>query len=175
MQSSYRNNASKLHQAVGECFAHSDFFKHHVIYQEYSVSKVNPNFDGIGYFDWVIPSLSVVIECHGQQHYRPVAFGNDYDQAIAAFKRNQISDKAKRNAAIEAGWTYIVVPYTDIKLISEDYLIKVFLSNLSPIEKVRYNKTQERTKHPKHRELLKKQREYRKQQYRLSKEKRTRG
>ena len=127
LQFEYRSNASKLHRAVGDCLRDSEIFASHKIYQEYPVTKINSFYPGcLEHYDWVILDLHVVIECHGQQHYKPVDFsGSDPAEAELNFKSQQKRDISKEEAAIDAGFIYIVVPYTDVKKISETYLLEL--------------------------------------------------
>lgn len=109
-------NASKLHKRIGELLTceHSQFANYE-LRQEYNVSKVNPDYSSNREkFDWAILGLDVVIEIHGEQHYRPVCFGGmTEDQAQKNFKRRQELDEEKRLAAEEACWSYVVVKYTE--------------------------------------------------------------
>ena len=126
---SYRKSASSLHRKVGEALRDSDIFKHQQIYQEYPVNKVAKDYAfGSHHFDWVIPGLRVVIEVHGEQHYYPVAFGGDQQEAEEAFKKTQIRDRQKQVAALNAGWTYVVIPYTDKGKITDAFLYNLIVA-----------------------------------------------
>ena len=120
----YRKSASKLHKAVGDCLRSSSL-KGFKIYQEYPVNKINRNYSsGREKFDWVILDLKLIIECHGEQHYRPVTFGGiTGSEATANFEAQKRRDQEKQHAAHEQGFSYIIVPYTDEKLVTEDYII----------------------------------------------------
>jgi hypothetical protein len=96
-------------------------------YQEYPVSRVNPLFlDNSMHFDWVIPKLKIVIEIHGNQHFIPTAFDGDYDKAIENFGELQYRDRIKKEAALEAGYIYLEIPYKDFRLIDSDYLANLY-------------------------------------------------
>lgn len=179
----YRKSASKLHRKVGDILRKSVIFGNYEIYQEYPVSKINPMYqDNSHHFDWVIPAIKLVIECHGKQHYVISDFsGLSEDHGIADFKALKKRDEMKAQAAILFGYTYIVVPYTDEKVITEDYIWSLYKQNenieplleLSPsIHKPMYNKEkhQKYLKSDKHQAQLEKAREYRKEQYRRQKE-----
>jgi hypothetical protein len=108
----YRENASKLHKSVGEILRSNLPFKLHRIYQEYPVSMVNPSYDrGAHTFDWVDLDLHMVIECHGEQHYKPVAFDGDMVAAESRYLTQKSRDADKAQAAIQMGWAYIEVPF----------------------------------------------------------------
>ena len=132
-QYEYRRSASKLHRKVGDVLRESPLFKNHEIYQEYPVCRVNPSYeDTSNHFDWVIADMFLVIECHGKQHYEVTDFtGKSEDGGIQAFKEGKQRDEAKRAAAIEAGWTYLEIPYTEEKRISEAYILDLYQENLN--------------------------------------------
>ena len=123
-QYKYRKSASKLHRAVGDCLRTGDIFSHHELYQEYPVNRVNTSYkESSHHFDWVIPGLKIVIECHGQQHVKPVAFDGNYEHAIEQFPVLKQRDQAKKVAALTAGYRYIEIYYNEIKMISEEYIL----------------------------------------------------
>lgn len=124
-QHKYRKSTSRLHRSVGSIIRHGSL-SGNKIYQEYPVNLVNPHYPhGSHKFDWVLPQLKLVIECHGKQHYDVVDFGGQgFEKALEAFKAGQSRDGQKREAALSAGYTYVVIPYTDSTKISEDYLFE---------------------------------------------------
>jgi len=112
-------NASKLHKRVGRLLTSEDSpYKFYEIRQEYRVSDVNVVYkSNREKFDWAILGLNVVIEIHGQQHYKAIRFGGiDIEKAIENFKRRQILDAQKQQAAEEAGWAYVVVKYDETNI-----------------------------------------------------------
>jgi len=78
-------------------------------YQEVPVKELSPSWpDYRSKFDWVLPDLMIVIEAHGDQHYRSGVFSS----AAGGFQRlaQQIAaDDAKQVAAEDAGYSYIVI------------------------------------------------------------------
>lgn len=128
----YRNSASKLHCTVGDCLRTSPLLQNHEIYQEYPVNRVNTTYkESSHHFDWVIPGLRVVIECHGKQHNEPVAFDGNYENAIESFYTLQKRDQLKKVAALNAGYRYIEIQYNEIKEISEKFIMdKLDIANL---------------------------------------------
>ena len=115
-------NASKLHKHIGELLTSSTVLKNYEIRQEYRVSDVNPTYkSNREKFDWVILGLKVIIEIHGEQHYGPVCFGGiDISEAKRFYRKTLERDAAKRQAAQGAGWTYLVVKYTEKSLTGEE-------------------------------------------------------
>lgn len=137
-QFEYRKSASKLHRAVGDCLRDSDLFRHYEIYQEYPVVKVNTTYsESSHHFDWVIIELKVVIECHGRQHYKVVAFDGDVEKAVLQFSDLKGRDRAKRRAAMSAGWAYVEIPY-NVKNISDSLISELIKVGREETEK--YNK-----------------------------------
>ena len=114
-------NASGLHKHVGTLLTEIEAFKGFEIRQEYPVKKVNPKFkSGREKFDWVILGARIIIECHGKQHYDPIRFGGvDADQAKRNLIATQGRDEKKREAAYQAGWTYVVVKYDEASITAE--------------------------------------------------------
>lgn len=127
----YREGASSLHRAVGDCLRSSNLFQNYTIYQEYPVVRVNPIYSETSHhFDWVILELALVIECHGEQHYEVVDFsGKQEDGGISEFKRLRARDRAKKQAAIDVGWTYIEVPYTMKSKITDEWIYEAWKAN----------------------------------------------
>lgn len=200
-QFEYREGASKLHKAVGELLRNSELFGSFDIYQEYPVNRVNKNYpESSHHFDWVIPKLMLVVECHGKQHYTPVAFDGDVDKAVEAFHSLRERDTFKKKAAIAAGFTYVEVPYTKLKTIDETWLLEQIKAGEAEVEAFaekededrRIQEERERREHleslkqakkeaekerreeylqsTEHKAKLRKAREFRQRQYRRAKE-----
>lgn len=119
----YRKSASKLHKKVGDLLRTSDI-RHYEIYQEYPVNRVNKDYPHSSHhFDWVIPKLHVVIECHGKQHFEPTAWDGDDEKAISSFRSLRRRDIMKEEAARDAGYIYIAIPYGMEKELDHDVLL----------------------------------------------------
>lgn len=131
-------NASKLHKHVGRLL--SELFPNYEVRQEYSVSRVNPGFaSNREKFDWAVLGLNIIVEIHGQQHYRPVCFGGiTLDEAKAIFRRRQDKDEEKQEAASKAGWAYLVVKYTEKDISLEELSTRVSqaIKDASPAEEI---------------------------------------
>lgn len=199
-QFQYRKNASSLHKKVGEILRTSKVFSANDIYQEYPVIRVNPNYDNAAHhFDWVIPKLFIVIECHGKQHYTATSFTSNDDEAVQEFQNLKRRDELKKSAALQANYIYVEVPYNEEKALNVERLLelieegKQILINyqeehplneeIYPIldPKLAHEKKKQRDrriaylKSEYHKEELKKAKEYRKQKYKALKEKRLEG
>jgi len=124
--------------------------------------------DGRHAFDWVILDLFLVIECHGEQHYKPVTFGGiSQEEANERLISQRYRDEIKAQAAIDAGFTYIVIPYTDYGKVDDEYIWQLYKECFNP-DKIPKEKKAEPTDW----ELEQKERarEYRQEQYRRQKE-----
>lgn len=175
-QYKYRSSASRLHRKVGDLLRSDINFKHLPSFQEYPTYKVNPEYQNKSHrFDWVIPRLRLVIECHGKQHSEPTAFDGNIDKAVEMFKDGQRRDREKKKAALAGGWTYIVVNYNDkitprlifdkIKLANKE-LKEYKTNNLSIKQEDRLNIIKERI----HKQRLRLSNQIRKQRYKKLKE-----
>ena len=110
----------------------------------------------------MIIDLKLVIECHGEQHYREVCFGGiDLEEASDKLLDQRRRDSNKAQAAIDAGWTYIVIPHWDYKKVDEQYVLDLYREHLNniiveqdPREPSEYQQTQ-----------LQRAKEHRRQQY----------
>jgi hypothetical protein len=129
---SYRENASKLHREIGEALRDPlGPFARYKIYQEYPVWKVLPSYWPKSHrFDWVILDLKIVIEGMGMQHVKEVRFANNQtiEEIQDTFSAIKYRDNEKMTAAVQAGFTYLEVPYDSLGRISSDYLFNLFLS-----------------------------------------------
>jgi len=126
LQYQYRNNASSLHKKVGDYLRESNLFKYHKIFQEYPVNLINPDYGNPRHrFDWVITDLKIVVEVMGAQHFTITRWGNmDADEAYDQFLAGKARDDAKKQAAIEAGFTYIEISYNEIDEVSDSFMIQ---------------------------------------------------
>lgn len=64
-------------------------------------------------FDFYLPTLNVLIEYDGQQHFKPVSFGNDDEKAIKEFKQRQINDNIKTQYCKDNNIELRIVKYSD--------------------------------------------------------------
>lgn len=168
-QIQYRDNASKLHKSIGDILKTSNLFSNYKIYQEYPVNKINylyPN--GRHKFDWVILDILLIIEVHGEQHYKPVTFGGiTQEKAYDLFIYQKYKDNIKMQAALEAGFTYIAIPFTDINIVDENYIWQLYKKDYNNKQVLKPEKPNETEYKSKIKQLAK---TYRQQQYQKQKE-----
>lgn len=117
-------NASKLHKYILNLLISEDsIFKNYNIKQEYNVNLVNPEFpSGREKYDLVILELQLVLEIHGRQHFD---FISHFHETKYDFRRQQERDEAKKQAAIDAGWAYVVIKYNESKITSEELIDRI--------------------------------------------------
>ena len=163
----YRETASSLHKHIGEVLRNSPLFCHHKIYQEYPVDMIDPKVSGRYKFDWVVLDLMLVIEVHGEQHYQPVDFGGQgADVAEASYQEIKYRDRIKKGVALDAGFSYIEVPYHEIDQVDDEYLWKKYQAN-PPIFLPSPDPPEITTKKL---EILDRMKQYRREQYKKSKD-----
>ncbi len=106
-------SASDFHNKVREIFATDNYFKQIQCFQEVLVSNLVSKYDNnLEAVDWYIDSLNVVIELHGEQHYKMTSFGNQsYNEKVKTFNNIRYRDNKKKTTLIENGYTYIEIPY----------------------------------------------------------------
>lgn len=141
-------NASKLHRYIGKLLtSKASPFKHYEIRQEYHVSMINPDYhSNREKFDWAILGLNVVIEIHGEQHFRPVCFGGiTKNEAKYNFLRRLYLDIQKQEAAERALWAYVVVKH-DEKNITLEKLVAKIQSALERVPEGIYKQKKPKTK-----------------------------
>lgn len=182
LKQGYRKSSSLLHRAVGNILLHDIIFEHAKIYQEYPVNRISRYFDsGREKFDWVIlDPFRAIIECHGEQHYKPVRFGGITDEEAQENYKGQVArDEKKKEAAEKAGYAYIVIKYDEKptaeliiqRIADHEFYINDVEENFPESPKRKwYQRAKERCKQWAEASGAKeRQREYRKQQYEKAK------
>ena len=124
---SYRQNASKGHQLVGEILQR--LFPLGKVYQEYPLDRILKK----GYrdqniaeehqdkfmmrraaqlhADWVVLDRCLVVEFHGEHHFQAVDYGDGKGEEN--FQHRLHLDKVKRSIVNEAGFILIEWPYNE--------------------------------------------------------------
>lgn len=75
------------------------------------------NFNWIGKkrYDFFVPSVNLLIEFNGIQHYKPI----DFFLQNRTFEEQLDSDKEKEKKAIEHGYNFLIIKYDEINRIPE--------------------------------------------------------
>jgi len=130
-------SSSKRHKLVGTILKSSSYFSHMRIKEEVRVSDLVLDFpDNRKRIDWFIKDLGLVIEVHGEQHYKPVAFGGR--DAKAEYIKQIHRDIEKQSALENAGYLFLEIPFWEV--ITEDYLCNG-IHTLMENAKEKYSKT----------------------------------
>jgi hypothetical protein len=139
----YRSNASKLHRRFGQFLIDNNFLAYDVRQEVIVQSLCSDHDNGRDSYDYYIKGLSVVVELHGEQHYRPVTFGGvSKETAQISFGRRVKKDMRKLESAARNGYIFVEFSYEeDITLdtfnakIQEGIeLINRFAENKAPVE-----------------------------------------
>ena len=105
---------SNFHNKVRELLCSDRILKGFSAYQEVPVADLCPDYPGRHYFDWYIEELNLVVELHGQQHYKVVNRGNiAYALAQRDFQEIKGRDAQKKAAALAAGYRYLEISYKE--------------------------------------------------------------
>jgi very-short-patch-repair endonuclease len=61
-------------------------------------------------YDIVIPSLKIIIECHGEHHERIVTYGGrSLEESTFQHGHTKIRDRQKKEVAETSGWRYLAL------------------------------------------------------------------
>ena len=81
-------------------------------------------------FDFYIESTHTILEYHGLQHFKKGNFSSNDALNIETLERTQRNDIIKKKYAIDNGYNFIEIPYTELKRMPE---ILTRHLNLEPI------------------------------------------
>jgi very-short-patch-repair endonuclease len=94
-------------------------------YQEVPIQYWDPENLSILFIDWYLPLFKLVIELHGEHHYKTVRWNSGMSENEARLnlisQRNR--DFNKKSILKENGIEMIEIPYKDKKILSESYLV----------------------------------------------------
>lgn len=113
---------SKCNSSKGERAIREWLTAHHIYFLEQKKFKWCKNKMLLPY-DFYIPSLNLLIEFNGEQHYKPIS----YFGGSQRLRNTQINDKIKTDSAKTNGYALIRIKYTDFKRIGfilKNYLVK---------------------------------------------------
>jgi hypothetical protein len=125
--------ASKFHEHVRQCILQDSFLNSLRCYQEVPVHAINPNYHSKAHrFDWYIEDLNLIVELHGDQHYKLTNRGNvGRAQAEHDFKQSQLRDSQKKIAAQDVELAYLEIPYKMKNKLTPETLRKMILECLA--------------------------------------------
>ena len=90
-------------------------------------------------YDFYLPTCNMIIECQGEQHFRPVTFGGTLNEAITNYEKQKRTDFEKYEYALEKGYKYMffidrnIIKVTDEELSSEFYKDKEIIGNIEEL------------------------------------------
>tara|TARA_Y100001973_G_scaffold104152_1_gene173219 strand:- start:2254 stop:2649 length:396 start_codon:yes stop_codon:yes gene_type:complete len=125
---------SNLEQRVSEALkATGVFTSGFFCIKEQQWTKLFPETKGTNAVDFYYPDLNLIIEVQGEQHYRPVGFGEkDQRVVVDSYKRQTIRDKMLKNLCLQHEILLLEVHYNEINTRSDkelqDYLEKSILN-----------------------------------------------
>ena len=76
------------------------------------------------FVDIIVKELSLVIECHGRQHFE---FVPHFHQTRHQFAQGVQRDRAKAQRVMEAGYSYLVVRFDEESQLNERLLMNMIL------------------------------------------------
>ncbi|MCF1193404.1 hypothetical protein LRR18_17575, partial [Mangrovimonas sp. AS39] len=80
-------------------------------------------------YDLTFPQLKLIIEVHGEQHYKPQTFGGTAEEAISSFQGTKRRDNRKKEIAEDNDWVYLILPFSLVKTLTgpllEEQIINV--------------------------------------------------
>lgn len=120
-------NQSQAHERVRTILCEDPVFSRLHCYQEMPVQELCPSYSSnLHRFDWFIQELNLVIEIHGEQHYRPTAWTNmAHDKKMISFAQGKARDSMKKQAAEDQGLSYLEIPYKLIEKLDGPRLMEI--------------------------------------------------
>lgn len=101
--------ADKTFNCLKECFPHFSIIK------EFYVKVGNNKY----FFDFLIKELNILIECHGEQHFKFVQY---FHVDMIGFNKYKARDIAKEIFAKENNYILVKFFYSDEKKLTPDYV-----------------------------------------------------
>lgn len=128
-QFTHLESSSSYNETIRKIFCEDPFFSHLRCFQEVPVAELVEGYHNPYHkMDWFIKELGIVIEVHGQQHYKPVNFtGASWLHAKRDFHEIVHRDNEKKFAVEQAGYIYVEIPFSEIKTMDGPSLKKKIL------------------------------------------------
>jgi very-short-patch-repair endonuclease len=103
---SFRENKSAYHNKARKLI--SEIFPFEVVYEETTLPGSRTRATGLLYADFIIPKLSIIIEVHGEQHYK---FSKFFHKTKKGFQEHKRRDFKKTEWCLLNDITMIVLPF----------------------------------------------------------------
>lgn len=125
-------NQSNFHEHIRLIFTTESFFKKLSCYQEVNVKDLIPTYQYHTHrYDWYIKELNLILELHGDQHYKPISFGNvSFREKMNTFQNIQQRDSMKESAALENDLFYLALPYRKYHNVDGDTLKTIIIGHI---------------------------------------------
>jgi len=124
------DSSSDFHEIVREIFTSDPFFKNLSCYQEVPVSSLVSSYRSNHYVDWYIDELGIILELHGQQHYKITNFGNSsWEETRKAYNNIRYRDNKKKTALENAGFEYREISYKKKSKLNSKLLKEILFQN----------------------------------------------
>ncbi len=129
-------SASDFHNKLKEIFCTDSYFKQVQCFQEVPICNLIDGYDSIHEAaDWYIESYNLIIELHGNQHYKATSFGNmSYNEKIVSFNNIRYRDNKKKTALLNAGYNYLEIPYKLKDKLNADFLKNLIYESMNQDE-----------------------------------------
>lgn len=117
-------NQSAFHEKVRALLLSSSILRDLKAFQEVNPQYIDETYEyNNHHYDFYIESLGVVIECHGDQHYKFTNRGNiQYEEAEHQWKLGRKRDSIKKKFALSKGIKYVEIPYSQRDKLTVDKL-----------------------------------------------------
>lgn len=101
-----RRNGSAFERKVDEILTNNNItFEREVTFDELKYEETNQH----PRYDFLLPQYNCIIELHGEQHYKE---GRGFFKQKLSLEDTKARDAIKQSWAIQNGYKYIVIPYT---------------------------------------------------------------
>lgn len=105
-----RSNCSKYHKKAKEII--TEVFPFEPIHEEVTLPGSKSKFTGLLYADFYLPNQNIIVEVHGEQHYKYLPF---FHKSKLDFKKSQKRDRQKIEWCVLNDIKIIVLPYNKEK------------------------------------------------------------
>ena len=121
--------SSAFHEKIRHILCSDPFFKNLSCYQEVPVAALVPEYSKKSHHvDWYIDELGIVLELHGEQHYKLLNFGNKaFNHAVKDFNNIKYRDNMKKHSLLNQGYEYREISYKEEKKIDAIKLKNILL------------------------------------------------
>jgi len=124
-------NCSKCNYSKGEETISKILTKHKIEYiPQYKIPEAEYRYR----YDFFLPKYRLLIEFHGEQHYRPI----DWFGGEEAFKDLQFRDKIKKTLAKLASYRLLEIKYTYLIKLSEEVFENKLISSIVNKSSIRF-------------------------------------